>query len=836
MHAGARYSSLPVRRMLLPIFCISAAVIGWQLALMRCLLISRYHHFSFLIISCALLGFGVGGVVLSVERSWFERHADLAFRWGLCGFALSLPVCFRLGELLPLQVYFAPNVLWSTLSWWCLFWGIHGIPFVIAGILVGLALMSGGEQTNRVYASNLAGSALGGLGAILLMDCVPANGLVLPFSAAVLLAGFSVADSGQGRMDKPFVAFLAIPLVVMGAMWWCGPERFFPLSIDQYKAAAQMLRLERQGSARAQAEVHGIRGRLDLYSSPTFHTILSLGAAEPPPPMSMLLRDGFEIGSILSITGVSQARFLQATLSALPYRLVRPSRVLILGETGGVYVWLARQSSAQDIVVVQPDRRIFRLLERFGGGVLEDRRVKTVVSEPRAFLDSTDLTFDIIHLPALEGFAAGSGGIGGLREDYLATTEGFGRILNALTPSGVACVVRGIQDPERDNFKLAATCVEALEARGALHPLDHMLLARDELSVAALVGRSSFNGGAVEAFRNAAGELSWEADWFPGAGPEETNRVHVLPGPAGQSVSWYYHAMTRLGGADKESFYQQWICNIRPATDDRPFFYDFFRWRSLGRLSQAFGPLWPTRAEMGFLVLVLAAGLTVAVAGLLLPLPLMLLRGRGSTGTAWLKTGAIIYFASLGAGFMFIEMSLIQMFTRFLGEPVLAAALVVAGLLLFAGVGSMIQPVVTDRIPLISLVAPLAAGLLVLLYAGALPWVFARESSLDESLKVALGLGLIAPLAIVMGMPFPWGLSALRGVASDAVPIAWAVNGFASVVSASVAVLMAMSSGFAVVLESAAGAYGLAALLSLVLGRTCHPPISYKSSTVTTLD
>jgi hypothetical protein len=833
-------AGLCCRRLLLPVFGISFAVIGWQLALMRCLLISRYHHFSFLIISCALLGFGAGGVILSLGRKWFERSCEPFFRWGLLCFALSLPLCFRVGDLLPVQVYFAPNVLASTLAWWCLFWAIHGIPFLLAGILVGLALMATSDKVNRIYASNLAGSALGGLGAILLMDWVPANGLVLPLSTAVLLSGFSLAGSGResakgnarrdgdkaahsltgtSPVNKLFVASLAIPLLGLAAMWWLGPDRFFPISIDQYKALAHILRLERQSTAREQARAEGVRGRLDLYSSPTFHTLLSLGSTESPPRMSMLLRDGFEIGSVLSITEVSEARFLESTLSALPYHIVRPRRVLILGETGGVYTWLARRSSAEEIVVVQPDRNILDLLQQHGRGLLEDPRVRTVVSEPRAFLDGSPLRFDIIHVPALEGFAAGSGGIGGLREDYLATTEGFGKILHALTPSGVACVTRGIQDPERDNLKIVATWIEVLEANGLPRPTDHLLLARDELSLATLVSATSFDRNAVEAFRRVIRDMSWEADWFPNAKPEDTNRVHVLPGPPDETVSWYHHAMTQLGGPEKERFYRDWICNIRPATDDCPFFYDFFRWSSLGRLHQAFGPLWPTRSEMGFLVLVLAAGLTAAVAALLLPLPLMFLPGGEAVGSGWLKTLVVVYFAALGSGFMFIEMSLIQMFTRFLGEPVLAAALVVAGLLLFAGLGSIIQPTLTERIPLGAAAAAFAVGLIVLLFTGTLPRVFAMGSSLSDPWKAALGLSLVAPLATLMGMPFPWGLFALHRTTPGAIPLAWAVNGFTSVVSASAAVLLAMGFGFATVLGSAAGAYWLAALVSLAFTR-----------------
>ena len=120
--------------------------------------------------------------------------------------------------------------------------------------------------------------------------------------------------------------------------------------------------------------------------------------------------------------------------------------------------------------------------------------------EPRAFLDNATTTFDIIHLAALEGFSPGSGGIGGLREDYLATVEGFGRCLDLLTDSGVATVTRGIEDPARDNIKIAAMWIEALESKGVKDPGRHFLMARDELGFSTLVGKRPYESDTVEKF------------------------------------------------------------------------------------------------------------------------------------------------------------------------------------------------------------------------------------------------------------------------------------------------------------------------------------------------
>ena len=875
VQAGCRYHGI-----LPAVFLVSAVAIGWQLALMRCLLISKYHHFSFVIISCALLGFGAGGVLLSVWRGWFERHAPGIFRWATPGLGALLAICFRVGEALPLQVYFSPLSLSSTLGWWVVFWLVHCIPFLIAGLLIGLALMIEGTAPHRVYSVNLAGSAAGALGGILLMRWLPANGLVVPLSLSVILCGiFLIPGPGiLGRRASPgslsqeessgvdacslrdgqrvvlrsgstslssessarvratswkaalyYCIGLILVSLVMGSLIFMDVDRIFPLNVDEYKTLAYVQRLVSQGSAKQIATLSGPRGRIDLFSSPHFHTLLSLSAHSNPPPMDMILRDGIGIGSVLDIRSSDQARFLERALFALPYRLVQPKSVLVLGETGGLATWLARLSRASSIVVVQPDRNIVSLLESHPSKVLDDPRIRVVIAEPRAFLDSTELTFDLIQLTAMEGFLAGSAGIGGLQESYLATVEGFAQCLSALTPGGVTAVVRGIQDPPRDNIKIPATWIEALVSNGVLDPGSHLLMARDELSMITVAGRSPFSTDKVLSFRSICKKMSWDIEWLPGIRPEETNRVHVLPGPQGSSVSWLHYALARLLADEKtrRHFYRTWLTNITPATDDRPFFYDFFRWSSMAVLRNAFGPLWPTRSEMGFLLLLAAAvwSLVVGIVLLLCPLSLMARWKEAPSGSTLLLV--IVYFAALGMAFMLLEMSFIQMFTRFLGDPVLAAALVVGGFLIFAGLGSLAQPRITNRLPGGVILVAFVAGLIAVLDSIALPILFASGALLSEVLKVAVGLLIIFPLAFLLGLPFPWGIALVHKKASAAVAIAWAVNGFASVVSASGAVLITMTYGFTTLTYVAAATYAVAGLLSLMLAGMPHTRSPY---------
>ncbi|MGI9225196.1 MAG: SAM-dependent methyltransferase, partial [Woeseiaceae bacterium] len=99
-------------------------------------------------------------------------------------------------------------------------------------------------------------------------------------------------------------------------------------------------------------------------------------------------------------------------------------------------------------------------------------------------------------------------------------------------------------------------------------------------------------------------------------------------------------------------------------------------------------------------------------------------------------------------------------------------------------------------------------------YLVILPGLFDRLIGLADVAKVIISIGLIAPLAFFMGMPFPLGLNRTAKTAPDFIPWAWGLNGFASVVSAVLATLLAISFGFTAVILAALVCYVLVAALS----------------------
>jgi hypothetical protein len=211
--------------------------------------------------------------------------------------------------------------------------------------------------------------------------------------------------------------------------------------------------------------------------------------------------------------------------------------------------------------------------------------------------------------------------------------------------------------------------------------------------------------------------------------------------------------------------------------------------------------------EWGHLVVAAALVQAIAAAVVLVPLPLFFARRAAGVTQGPSRVRTFLYFLALGLAFLSIEIAYLERFILFLGHPVLAAAVVLAGFLAFAGLGSRFSSRLgRPRI------AAAAAGILALAYLALLPALLDALGPLAIALRGLAAMALIAPLAFVMGMPFPLGLAALDTSAPRWIPWAWAVNGCASVIAAGLAGLLALEVGFTAVVVVAAALYLVAAL------------------------
>jgi hypothetical protein len=98
----------------------------------------------------------------------------------------------------------------------------------------------------------------------------------------------------------------------------------------------------------------------------------------------------------------------------------------------------------------------------------------------------------------------------------------------------------------------------------------------------------------------------------------------------------------------------------------------------------------------------------------------------------------------------------------------------------------------------------------VLLIAFAVPPITTELIGLPLGVRLLLAIVFIAPVAFLMGVPFPVGIRAAGAQDPKLIPWAWAANGCASVVGSVSAVLGAMLAGFSVMLLVAGGVYVVA--------------------------
>ncbi|MDH3745577.1 MAG: SAM-dependent methyltransferase, partial [Acidobacteriota bacterium] len=481
---------------------------------------------------------------------------------------------------------------------------------------------------------------------------------------------------------------------------------------------------------------------------------------------------------------------------------------------GGGGLALAHHHEADEIHIVEGNRQLFELIDEnlsgFSGGLYGAPEVRRHVIDARGFLARSRGPFDLIIQEVGSGGAAGTASAHSITETYAYTVEAFQLSIERLSDTGVLAIGGELGSPPRTSMKLFATAAKALELSGR-DPREHVVAIRSWNQFVILVKPSGVSNADVAAIRTFCKERFFDLAYLPGMAELDANRYNHLDEPV------LFRGARALLGPARERFIRDYKFRLAPATDDRPYFFQFFRWSALGELLELRARGGTALLEVGYLVLI-AVLLQAALAGfLIILLPLILVRSSvGTAGIADRSAGRIgLYFLCLGLGFLFLEIAFIQRLTLLLAQPLIAAAVVLAGFLFFAGLGSGASQKLEEfgarksRDPI--RLAATGIVFLVVAYLFALPPAFARAMTWPITAKVLLALGVIAPLAFLLGMPFPLGLRRVASACADLTPWAWGVNGWASVLSAVLATLLAVHWGFSTVVIAACCLYLVAA-------------------------
>ncbi len=804
MRSLSQPPSTDTRFLLWPVFALSCGILGYEIVLMRVLLYASWHHFAFLVISIALLGFGASGTALCFLRGWLLRRGPGALFGLVLATAVSIPISLQLAQHIPVEARFVPALLTTQILRWGVYWAVLALPFLMGAAGLGLALILAGQRVPTIYAANLVGSAVGVVLATALMYLVPPAWLAVWMGVAALTGVLG------GVRHRARLFWLLVAVAGTGAWLVIDPPR---IRIDPFKYLAHVHRLQRDGNATPVARDYSPRAVVELFSGPAFHDIPFLSVGESPPPITSIILDGQAGGSLLRAGNKEDALVVDRTLMSLPYEFVRDTPgVLLLGETGGANVWLAARHNASAIDIVQPNRELITLITSAagdrGGGVFELPGLSVHYNTPRHFVEQTTVKFDLVQLVSMESWAVETGGIAGLSQNYLVTVEGLATCLARLSPNGILAVGRGIQLPPRDNAKILNTIVKSLERIGVESPEAHVVILRDFLGVCTMVKRSPWTVDEMERLRAVASTRELTPVYFPGVREDELNRPDRLPGPEGGGGDWLHYAATQLLSPDASTFIDRWAFDIRAPTDNRPFFGNFTKLSAIGELKRTFGDLWLTRTELA-LLFVLAATVIIAAVGLVLTIvPLLSVRDIRRSP----KLGVTaLYFAAIGLAYLMLEITLFSRLIHLIGDPMLAGAATIAGFLFFSGLGSVVAQKLHRSALLPRLI--LALVLVGLAEAWIVGWATSIAGSLPVLARAVLAVILVGPLGFLMGFPMPSALRRLESSTSQLIPWAWGVNGFASVLAPPLATAIGMTLGFQAAGAVALGCYLVAAAI-----------------------
>jgi hypothetical protein len=740
------------------------------------------------------LGYASSGTVLSLLR---REARSLSALLGIA-YPLSILGCYLLINVVPFDSY---QLAWDPRQAVYLLIYYLGliIPFTLSGLTVAYWLALLPESSAALYAANLIGSALGSLSLLIALPALGAEGCVMLAGALAALGGALIhqgTDLAKGALHRATL-WLTLGLAVLGTVLSLVRPPWIAAHLSPYKSLSQLLRMP---GARLSFQRWNAYSRVDVVESQQVHSApgLSLKYTGELPPQYALTVDG-DASTPISRRIVEEDRaFLGYLPSSLAFRIRPQASALILQPRGGLSVAVALHLGARRVLVVEDNPLVVHAVRDiygdFTGQLYTDPRVHVLIEDARSALQRSTERFDVVELSLTESYHPISSGSYSLAENHLYTVEALTHALKRLNEHGLLVVTRWFQDPPSESIRAAALVVSALERLGIAEPELHLFAFRSWSTVTLLVSPSPLGAEDIGLLRAECARLGYDLVYHPGIRPDDVNRYNLLPEPLD------YEALQQLiGGQDRRAFYRGQFYDITPPTDDRPFFGHYFRWRQIPRILSQLGKTWQPFGGSGFLLVLGLLGIALIAAVLLIVLPLFWTHKLPRSGRH--RGRFLAYFAALGLGYLLVEMPLMQQFILYLGQPSLAFIVVLSALLLSSGIGSMLAPHVPLKGVFLALVAAIA------LYPFALRGVF--ELTLWAALPARMGLATVcvAPLGVLMGVPFVGGMRRAEEVAPGLVPWIWAINGSASVVSSLLATIIALCGGYRLVLAGAAGCY-----------------------------
>jgi hypothetical protein len=585
------------------------------------------------------------------------------------------------------------------------------------------------------------------------------------------------------------------------------------LNVSPYKSRNQLLLVPGTKVIDQYSSPLGLISIVQSTETPLRHAPgLSLNATNEPPEQLGVFTDADNMTAITRYEGNPETvSYLDQTTSALPYHLKPLSSILILGAGTGSDILQAHYHAIKHIDAVELNPQVIDLVKKkyadFAGHIYSSAQVNLHSGEARGYVETTRETYDLINISLLDAFGASAAGLYSMSENYLYTGEAIQRYLQHVNANGYLSITRWTKIPPRDEPKLLATVINALKQTHIGHPGLQMVMIRSWQTSTLIVKNGVISLEEIKRLKQFCNERSFDVVYYPGISEQEVNRFNI------QQQPYLYQAAIALLGDKSQAFIDHYKFNIDPATDDRPYFFHFFKWQSLAEILSLMNSGGVFLLESGYLVLIAALLQAILASVLLIAFPLWLWRSKlGITPGSGIPLRMLTYFFCLGLAFLFIEIAFIQKFILILYHPLYAVTVVLSAFLLSAGAGSQMSKKLSQSAEKSGIMLPVAViSVVSICYSLGFQSITEFLLETGSMSRYLFSILLIAPLGFCMGMPFPMALASISQTTPALIPWAWGINGCASVISAILATLIATQFGFTVLIFLALGLYCLAA-------------------------
>jgi hypothetical protein len=723
------------------VFLLCVASLSMEVTVTRLLSYKFFFHFVFLVLSIAQLGLAAAAVWV------FSRQRPTGV-----GFACIASVVFGVSLFAFLIVYRVvpappPKLLHNDAVPYVLLCAAALLmPYFAAGCALSAMFTSFKADFHRLYAADLTGAALGCVACVALMMVAGPVKTVALIAALAFLAAAAFAADSRWASSSCVAAAIAVAL----AGWFGSPF---------LGEGGQKLGSEFQWNHLARTD----RVRPGVYV----------------------------------IDGDAATDFFEET-SDVEYSLLpsNPS-VAIIGPGAGPQLRIAVQNGARSVFSVDINPMIIGwdqgIDAPINGGIFKAPQVQVVVDEGRHALSARSDRFDLIVMHAIDTYTASSTGAYSLSENHLYTVEAFQNYFRHLSDEGLMSVRRWQFYPPRETLRLFTTALEGLAREDCPRPERQIVVIsptkdyRDpnqQVWGYLFMFRKELDDERLAALDRFVDRAGWAYLYRPGDAIDTPFTAYVT-------------------ATDRGKFMDQYPYYVAPSYDANPFFFQIVRARdSFLSFFRSYRSHTNVLYNASTRVLYLTLIMLLVVTALMLWLPLRRYRSRHmlSPPPPWIT----VYFASLGLGFMAIEMAALQIFSLFLGHPIYALSVILLGMLAFAGLSSLLCARIEGRVgPVVSLVVATLSGASAY---GLLPAVH-QFIGIPFPGKIALTLIYLAAIGVPLGMPMAMGIRQISASRPFDVAWAWACNGAAGVVGTNICMILMIYLGTAASFAVAAAAY-----------------------------